>query len=128
MKALIFYLGLLTLCSCLQSNSLEPVDPLWERESCSRCRMTLSDKRYAVQRILSSGQVHFYDDLNCALNHNHTDSEGVLYVRPFGADKWVLAKDAKYQSGLMTPMGSGYGAVLDGGTINFQEVVDKLKE
>lgn len=129
MKKIAFLLfGFLFLLSSCLSETLKPKDPIWGKENCARCRMALSEKRYAVQRIFPTGEVHYYDDLNCALSHRHeTQDEGNLYVRPFGTEEWILATEAQYQSGLMTPMNSGFGAVKEGGTLNFTEVTQKIK-
>lgn len=127
-KISLLILGILFLLSSCMSENLKPKDPIWGKENCSRCRMALSEKRYAVQRIFPSGEIHYYDDLNCAISHKHeTQDEGKLYVRPFGGEEWVLATEAKYQSGLMTPMNSGYGAVKEGGTIDFTEIMEKMR-
>lgn len=128
MKIIITILMMLILTSCQESGELKPQDPLWGREGCARCRMVLSEKRYAVQRVLSNGEIHFYDDLNCALQHKHDEDNGTLYVHPHGQDQWVLAEEAKYQSGLRTPMNSGYGAVSEGGEMTFSEIQEKFKE
>lgn len=90
--------------------------------------MILSEKQFAVQGILKTGEIHFYDDLICALRHGHKDDEVTHYVLPYGSDKWILARDAKYASGLRSPMGSGFGAVSENGTVNFGEIKSKLKE
>ncbi len=128
MKKLVLMLFLLILTACQESGELRPQEPLWGREGCARCRMVLSEKRYAVQRVLSNGDIHFYDDLNCALQHKHDEDKGTLYVHPHGDEKWVLAEQVKYQSGLRTPMNSGYGAVTEGGEISFSEIQEKFKE
>lgn len=101
---------------------------MWNKEACARCRMILSEKRFAAQRILSNGEIHFYDDINCALGHGHHHDEGKLYVRPYGGENWVPAEEVKYVGGLRTPMASGYGAVLEGGTVTFQELLQKFRE
>jgi|SRR5665647_1752336 len=125
---LILLLLPLTLSACQPTEEIKPQEPLWEKEPCSRCKMILSEKRYAVQRILKNGEIHFYDDLNCALAHHHKDNEGTLYVRPFGVEKWVLTNEVSYQSGLRTPMGSGIGAVKESGNLSWQQVKEKFKE
>lgn len=106
----------------------EPQDPLWGKQNCSTCRMILSLKRFAVQRILPTGKVLFYDDMICALKDNQFAHQGTLYVRPFGGDTWVLANTVKYSSGLMTPMNSGYGADNSNGNINFDQVQKNIEE
>ena len=128
MKPLLLIIFLLLTLSC-QERPSEPQDPIWERESCANCRMVLSEKRYAVQRILDSGETHFYDDINCAMkHHHHPHEEGKLYVRPYGDEKWVPAEEVTYQSGLRTPMNSGYGAMMSKGDTSYQELVGKFKE
>lgn len=112
--------------ACLQEE-IKPQEPIWGKEACSRCRMVLSEKRFAVQRLFPSGEVHFYDDIICALKHNHALDEGTLYVRPDQGNEWIPAKEAMYLSGLMTPMNSGYGAVKEGGTVKFDEIVKKFE-
>lgn len=128
MKKFILLNLLVLLTSCLQEGSITAVDPIWEKESCSRCRMVLSEKRYAVQRIFPSGEVHFYDDIVCAMKHGHAHNDGKLYVRPYGGQEWIPAQDAKYLSGLMTPMHSGIGAVKEDGKMSYTDVIEHFKD
>lgn len=114
------------LSSCLQKEA-KPQDPIWGKQACDNCRMVLSEKRFAVQRLLPSRRILYYDDINCALNHKHGNEEGSLFVRPYGDEVWVPAEEAKYVSGLMTPMNSGYGAVKENGEINFSEIKQKFQ-
>lgn len=128
MNKLIFLSFMFVLTSCLQEGTNTAVDPIWGKESCSRCRMVLSEKRYAAQRILPSGEVHFYDDIGCAMRHNHAHNEGKLFVRPYGGEEWVAAEEVKYMSGLMTPMNSGIGAVKEGGKMSFSDIQKYFKD
>lgn len=125
-KYVLFLLTILLSTACLQEE-IKPQEPLWGKEGCARCRMVLSEKRYAVQRLFPNGEVHYYDDIICALKHNHAPDEGTLYVRPHEGNEWVQAKDARYLSGLMTPMNSGFGAVKEGGAVGFDEIVKKFE-
>lgn len=124
----LFQIILTFLALSCQEIKLEPTEPVWEREGCAHCRMVLSEKRFAVQRILNSGEKHFYDDINCALKHNHLDNEGKLFVRPYGDEKWVSAEEVNYQSGLRTPMNSGFGALKTGGDTSYQELREIFKD
>lgn len=117
----------LFLTACVEVDA-KPQDPLWERESCSHCRMVLSEKRFAVQRILGNGEIHYYDDIVCALKHRHAPDDGKLYVRPDGGNDWIPAQEASYESGLTTPMNSGFGAVKGKGPVSFQEILHKYKD
>ena len=122
MIKLINIIMILFLSIACEKGMAKPEEPMWGKESCGRCRMILSEKRYAVQRILQSGQIIFYDDMNCALEDANHKDEGKLYVRPFGSDDWVPAETARYNSGFQTPMNSGIGAMKNGGTLTFAEV------
>lgn len=125
--SILLMLFIFTLPGCLtEKNQIR--EPLWGKESCSRCRMILSEKRFSAQRVFTKGEPFFYDDINCALMHKHSRSDGTLYVRPYGDDQWIHAKEAKYSSGLRTPMNSGYGAVKKGGTISFNEIEKYIME
>jgi len=117
---------LFLISGCVEGE-VKPQDPLWERESCAHCRMVLSEKRFAVQRILKSGQVHYYDDIGCAMKHPHAPDDGKLYVRPDGGNEWVPAEEATYESGLRTPMNSGFGAVKKNGPVGFPEILHKYE-
>lgn len=102
-----------------------PRDPLWDREICAHCRMTISERRYAVQLMGPGAAVRYYDDLGCALNDRSRKPElreGLLYVRPYGDEGWIEAGVASYAANLRTPMGFGYGAVVTGGTLRLSEV------
>lgn len=125
---LLILMPLLMIFSACVEGEAKPQDPLWERDSCAHCRMVLSEKRYAVQRILPNGQIHHYDDIVCAMKHGHAPDEGKLYVRPDGGDEWVDAEKATYESGLRTPMNSGFGAVKSGGPVSFQDILHKYKD
>lgn len=127
-KAVLILFSFLTLVfsGCTKVEK-KPQDPLWGKQNCATCRMILSEKRYALQRILPTGKVLYYDDVICALKHDHShEEEGVLYTRPKGSDEWVRADEASFKSGLMTPMGSGFGAVQEDGGMDFEEVKEKL--
>lgn len=120
-----FLVLLFLIISSCEKVENKPKDPLWGKQSCSNCRMILSEKRYAAQRVLTSGKTYYYDDINCALIHRHGVNDGVLYVRPHGGSEWIDAKKARYNAGLMTPMDSGVGAVKDGGNLSFEDIKDK---
>ena len=45
-----------------------PVDPAWDRDTCERCAMILSDRRFAAQlRYAQDRTVRHFDDLGCAI-------------------------------------------------------------
>jgi copper chaperone NosL len=84
-----------TIVAC--AGGLTPKDPLWDREACAHCRMTISQHRYATQLLGPGASVRYYDDLGCALQdiREHSDlRKGRLFVRPFGSENWVTAQNA----------------------------------
>lgn len=120
----IYILLLLLFSACHFNHGDGPEDPVWGKQSCSHCGMILSEKRYAAQRVISAGKRYFYDDLNCAIEHSLREDEkkSLLYVRPDNQEQWFEATKVRYKGKLMTPMNSGYGAVLDQGEYTFEEV------
>lgn len=117
----------LTACT---GSSLEPQDPSWNHDVCTHCRMAISEPRYAVQLIGPGARVRYYDDLGCALADQQEHPElkaGTLYVHAEGSSKWTKASDEKYKEKLITPMGYGFGAVVKGGDLNFDQVQAKFR-
>lgn len=112
------------------SGKLTPKDPLWDRETCAHCRMTISERRYAAQILGPGSSLRYYDDLGCALRDRHEKGlqGGQLWVRPHGGEQWAEASQSRYQSGLHTPMGFGFGAVTQGGNLSLAEVETAVLE
>lgn len=111
------------------SGGVKPQDPLWDREVCAHCRMTISERRYATQLIGPGATVRHYDDLGCALMHRRQNTElqkGRLFVRPFGGENWTPAESASYLDQQRTPMGFGYGPVSKDGRLSLQDVESAL--
>lgn len=111
------------------SGGVTPRDPLWDRDVCAHCRMTISQRRYATQLIGPGATVRHYDDLGCALIQRRQNAElqkGRLFVRPFGSERWVAAETASYLGEQHTPMGFGYGPVSTAGKLSLQEVEQAL--
>lgn len=126
-KILIYIVIMLTALGCT-FKATEPREPHWHKENCDHCRMALSERRFAAQ-ILSPQGPRYYDDIGCALMAREQDptlKKLPLYVVPDGKGSWQKAETLRYDSGLNTPMGSGFGAVASGGTLNFEEVQARI--
>lgn len=129
-RILLGYLLLMsTLITCTGPKTTVARDPIWGKQECGHCRMVLSEKRYAAQYIEASGKVHFYDDIGCAVAHAHQEGFDVnkIWVRPHPQTPWALASASTFQGGLTTPMNSGFGAVSEGGSLQFVDVLKKLE-
>ena len=88
-------------------------------ESCARCRMMVSDARFAAQLAAPSEEPRFFDDLGC-LRDWLRDAGGpprgaVAYVADHRTRRWVPAAAAVYvrAPAVETPMGSHLLAYAD---------------
>ena len=110
------WLLLATTLACSGSPPSGPVEPVWDRDACERCRMTLSDPRFAAQiRMAHDGRVRHFDDLGCALLWLDEERAGGREAREFfvhdtDGEGWLEADRAAFRSGQHTPMGFGFGA------------------
>ena len=96
-----------------------PIDMHWDRDTCERCRMILSDQKHAAQvRYTDEKQksrVRLFDDIGCALIwledkpwRELTTTE--IWTTDHRDGKWIDAKSAHYIKGQVTPMEYGIGA------------------
>jgi len=94
------------------SSSLEPVE-IYPEDMCSRCKMAISDKRFAGEILIEVGVAHKFDDLGCLLKELKERSgrgdEPPAFAVDCGSRKWVNVKEAYYvrSERISTPMGSG---------------------
>ena len=125
-KVIYFILLIFISNSCVKNDGFQAKDPIWNKQGCSHCRMILSEKRFAVQKVFESGHRLYYDDINCALLHPlPSEFEGKLFrmfVRAYPSENWVLAEQSMFKSGLLTTMGAGFGAVSEEGDYSFEQV------
>jgi hypothetical protein len=109
-----------------------PVEPRYDRTTCERCRMVLSDRRHAAQVRLAESdgrsRVFFFDDLGCAVIWLDEQPERArrlleIWVNDWRTGDWIDAGSASYVSGQVTPMGYGLGAQSDDapGTLTYDQ-------
>jgi len=124
----------LFLVACSREQATGPVELKWDRDTCVRCSMAISDRQYAVQvRGGPKKQVFKFDDIGCAVHWlkdqpwgNDTAME--IWVADYRSGKWLDARAAYYVTGKRTPMGYGYGATDEAlaGSIGFDEARKQL--
>jgi len=131
---------LLLLTACSGDPGTGPVDVKWDRDSCARCNMVLSDRQHAAQVRYtpadgSRGQVKKFDDLGCAVlwldQQSWADVAGIeLWVADHRDGHWLDARKAHYLTGQLTPMQYGLGAQSDPapGTIDFAAASEHIYE
>ena len=115
--SLLLVIGLLS--SCGQQDETGPVDVRWDKESCARCIMAVSDRNYAAQvRGGESGkrtQVYKFDDIGCAViwldQQTWKDEPRTeVWVADHRDGHWIDARTANYVTDKVTPMAYGLGA------------------
>ena len=116
-----------------------PVDLRFDRVTCERCRMVLSDPRHAAQVRVTAADgrslVHAFDDLGCAViwleSRPERDAPGTeVWVSDWRTGDWIDAASAAYVADQVTPMGYGLGAQPEAapGTLNFAEAKARIFE
>lgn len=127
-------LTLLLIAACSRQPETGPVEIKWDRDTCKRCSMAISDRLYAVEvRGGPKREVFKFDDVGCAvhwLKNQPWGNDGSieLWVMDFRSGKWLDARQARYVTGKRTPMGYGYGASAENlpGSISFEEARKQL--
>ena len=113
---------LLTACSDEGSWPEGMVAIKWDRDNCTRCKMSISDRRFAAEiRGGPKNTAYKFDDIGCATTwrteklKEHpwlTDAATRFWVAEFSGkgDKWLDARKAHYLSGKSSPMGYNFAA------------------
>lgn len=111
----------------------------WDRDVCTRCKMTISDRRFASQIRGGPKNTFFkFDDIGCAttwraekLREHPWMAEAAthFWVAEFTGqgDKWLKAREAHYLSGKSSPMGYNYAALPtpQADTVSFEAMCQK---
>jgi copper chaperone NosL len=112
-------LALPGLTACSRDPGTGPVAVKWDRQTCERCRMVLSDHEHAAEiRVKESdgrSKVHFFNDIGCAVlwleDKPFRDAPGTeIWVTDWRTGDWIDARKAHYVVGQVTPMAYGLGA------------------
>jgi hypothetical protein len=115
-------LVLSALAGCSGDPGSGPVAVQWDRDTCERCRMVLSDPKHAAQvryrQQDGKSRVALFDDIGCALiwleERPFKDAPATdIYVADWRTGEWIDARAALYLPGQVTPMGYGLGAQLE---------------
>ncbi len=110
---------LVALAGCSQEPQTGVAEVHWDRDSCDRCRMVLSERPYAAQiRYFPKGErsrVARFDDFGCAVlwlrdSPWQTDSNTEFWVADHRTGEWLNAHQAKFVPANNTPMAYGLGA------------------
>lgn len=111
----------------------------WDRDVCTRCKMAISDHRFACQIRGGPKNMAFkFDDIGCAATwiseklKEHpwlTDVATRVWVADFAnpGKQWLNATTAHYVNGKTSPMGYNYAAFAEpqSGSISFDAMGQK---
>ncbi|MBB1076898.1 hypothetical protein HUU62_21065 [Rhodoferax sp. 4810] len=133
-------LATLVLAACGdEGNWPEGMLPIkWDRDACVRCKMIISDPRFAVEiRGGPKKTVFKFDDMGCAATwrveklSQHpwmAEPDTGFWVADYASkgEKWLNALKAHYQSGRTSPMGYNYAAFAEpqGDTISYEAMME----
>lgn len=117
---------------CSEERSAGPQVVNWNTDTCERCRMVLSDPKYAAQVRFRApegrSQVRLFDDLGCAVlwledKPFREAASTEIWVTDWRRGDWIDAQAATYVPGQRTPMGYGLGAQPESGQagLNFAQ-------
>ena len=107
------------LSACSAEDATGPGDVRWDRETCTRCAMAVSDRHFSAQvRGGTAGQktrLYKFDDIGCAVvwldgQSWKDDARTEIWVTDQLSDEWIDARLASYVTGKVTPMDYGLGA------------------
>lgn len=96
--------------------STAPVAIHWDRDVCERCKMAISERKYAFEAINPrNGKVHKFDDIGCGVlwmdeNKISWKNKAVIWVTDAKNGKWINARNAYYTDDSITPMAYGISA------------------
>jgi nitrous oxide reductase accessory protein NosL len=91
----------------------------WDRDMCERCKMAISERKYAVQVIdPTTHKVYKFDDIGCAVlwfdeEHIPWKDQAKIWITDAKTGEWIDARMAKYTDDSITPMAYGFAAFTD---------------
>jgi len=106
---------------------------VWDRETCVRCNMVISDRRFAAEMRGGPKQVTFkFDDIGCAIFWLRDKAKDYPWITEAATRLWVAdaagkgehwldARTAHYVGGRTSPMGYNFAAVAhpEPGSLDF---------
>ena len=140
--SLAFFMGLFLLLG-LSGCEKKPVGAVqqmhWDRDMCERCKMAISERKFAVQIIdPQTGKDYKFDDIGCAVLWMDEEKipwkeKAIIWITDAKTGKWIDARKAIYVDGAITPMAFGFAAytkeTLPQGkeTFDYSQVAKKIE-
>ncbi len=132
-------LALLPLGACQGKPQTGPATVRWDKVSCARCIMAVSDHHYSAQVRGGSAErktkVYYFDDIGCAVlwlekQEWRLDPRTEMWVTDYQSGEWIDARQAFYATGQITPMDYGLGAEpkQQTGSLNYEQAVQEIHD
>ncbi len=90
----------------------QPVE-IQPEDVCARCKMAISERRYASEFLTKDETAYKFDDVACLLilirEMRHQEDVAAVFVVDYQTRDWIRAQDAFFvrSQSLKTPMGGG---------------------
>ncbi len=136
-KMFVFLFMPLILSGCFGDPESGPVQIKWDRDSCTVCRMLISDRHFAAQiRGGARHKAYKFDDIGELViwldkQSWKNDPKVEIWVRDMDSgSKWLDARKVRYMPGQHTPMNYGFGAIEDDrpGSLSYAQMVEKVRK
>lgn len=104
-------LSILIFVACNSSNDARGLKKIkLNRDTCTRCTMTISDPRY-ISQVVMPKVTKAFDDVGCAVHwiKENKITKFKIYVKDIDTNKYINAKTAYYSIGT-SPMGYNFAA------------------
>ncbi len=117
----------------------KPPDIRYGEDVCDKCRMIISEARFAAAYVTRQGEVRRFDDIGDMVQYHQEQAEevAVFWVHDFETEEWLRADRAFFvmSADIRTPMGHGIVALgeksradrlatsLQGKVLTFQELL-----
>ncbi len=112
----------------------------WDRDMCERCKMVVSERKFAAEVIdPRSDKVYKFDDIGCAVLWLEEEripwaDEAVIWVTDASTGEWLNARKALYTDDSITPMAYGIAAFSDKTfptghkPLRYQQIVELIRK
>ncbi|MCL2873182.1 MAG: nitrous oxide reductase accessory protein NosL [Betaproteobacteria bacterium] len=133
-RTFLIFLSALPLLACERKIDLRPHTPNWDRDVCTRCGMSVSDRLNSAQIIdAKTGEAFMFDDLGCAIawldeKQPAWRSDAIVYVNDASDGAWLKVEDAVLATPYITPMSFGISAFRSKEKVGAGKTVLTLQE
>jgi len=113
----LFLMVILTGCEKKDPTAVHKIH--WDRDMCERCKMAISERKYAFEIINpDTGKAYKFDDIGCGVLWLDEEkvpwaNKAVMWITDAKTGEWIDAKKAYYTDDSITPMAYGFAAYSD---------------